>query len=307
MNFLSLPTELFTFILHKLIHRGLSALASFSYTCKALRDRITTQEEFWLLVLHREGLNEGVISTYAPVATILGWLPCYLDWQRKKKRASLESSYAFGSVDFLQHLGVHRKVVAAVPEKRGFFQNLLSLTLTPSKHKKLLFLGLDGAGKTTILYSLKLGEVVTCGYDSCGFSVETITYKNLLFDIWVVGGNDRVRQLWQFYAAGTDALVWVVDGADHDRLDESRIALHDFFPLLPMTLKFVLVFVNKQDLKPYRSGVMGALEVAVGLDLFSLSRGTRQVSWWVQPSNGWSREDLYSGMEKLYLYCQDLV
>lgn len=52
--------------------------------------------------------------------------------------------------------------------------------------------GLDAAGKTTILYKLKLGEVVTT-IPTIGFNVETVEYKNISFTVWDVGGQDKVK------------------------------------------------------------------------------------------------------------------
>lgn len=93
--------------------------------------------------------------------------------------------------------------------------------------------GLDAAGKTTILYKLKLGEIVTtiptigpwrekknsassrgdkhlsdastpCAVSSCsGFNVETVEYKNISFTVWDVGGQDKIRPLWRHYFQNT--------------------------------------------------------------------------------------------------------
>ena len=59
-------------------------------------------------------------------------------------------------------------------------------------------LGLDAAGKTTILYKLKLGEIVTT-IPTIGFNVETVEYKNISFTVWDVGGQDKIRPLWRHY------------------------------------------------------------------------------------------------------------
>ena len=56
---------------------------------------------------------------------------------------------------------------------------------------RILMVGLDAAGKTTILYKLKLGEVVTT-IPTIGFNVETVEYKNISFTVWDVGGQDKV-------------------------------------------------------------------------------------------------------------------
>ncbi len=55
------------------------------------------------------------------------------------------------------------------------------------KDMRILMLGLDAAGKTTILYKLKLGEVVS-SVPTIGFNVETVEYKNIRFTVWDVGG-----------------------------------------------------------------------------------------------------------------------
>ena len=62
--------------------------------------------------------------------------------------------------------------------------------------------GLDAAGKTTILYKLKLGEIVTT-IPTIGFNVETVDYKNISFTVWDVGGQDKIRPLWRHYYLNT--------------------------------------------------------------------------------------------------------
>lgn len=86
-----------------------------------------------------------------------------------------------------------------------------------SKEMRLLMLGLDAAGKTTILYKLKLGQDVTT-IPTVGFNVETVTYKNVKFNVWDVGGQDKIRPLWRHYFSGelghTYGGVWDADGRD---------------------------------------------------------------------------------------------
>ena len=59
---------------------------------------------------------------------------------------------------------------------------------------RIVMLGLDNAGKTTVLYKLKLGEVVTT-IPTVGFNVETVVYKNISFTVWDVGGQTKIRLL----------------------------------------------------------------------------------------------------------------
>eukprot|EP00051_Salpingoeca_urceolata_P008939 m.110149 g.110149 ORF g.110149 m.110149 type:complete len:86 (+) comp16019_c2_seq3:195-452(+) len=69
----------------------------------------------------------------------------------------------------------------------GLFTKLFA-SLWGEKELRILILGLDGAGKTTILYRLQVGEVVTT-IPTIGFNVETVTYKNLKFQVWDLGGE----------------------------------------------------------------------------------------------------------------------
>lgn len=85
----------------------------------------------------------------------------------------------------------------------------------------LFSVGLDAAGKTTILYKLKLGEIVTT-IPTIGFNVETVEYKNISFTVWDVGGQDKIRPLWRHYYQNTQGLIFVVDSNDRDRVVEAE-------------------------------------------------------------------------------------
>eukprot|EP00301_Raphidiophrys_heterophryoidea_P004460 c11937_g1_i1.p1 GENE.c11937_g1_i1~~c11937_g1_i1.p1 ORF type:complete len:238 (+),score=65.79 c11937_g1_i1:58-771(+) len=69
---------------------------------------------------------------------------------------------------------------------------------------RILMVGLDGAGKTTILYKLKLGEVVST-IPTIGFNVETVQHKSVSFTVWDIGGQDKIRPLWRYYFQNTQA------------------------------------------------------------------------------------------------------
>nr|GEZ29166.1 ADP-ribosylation factor 2 [Tanacetum cinerariifolium] len=97
--------------------------------------------------------------------------------------------------------------------------------LFAKKEMRILMVGLDAAGKTTILYKLKLGEIVTT-IPTIGFNVETVEYKNISFTVWDVGGQDKIRPLWRHYFQNTQGLIFVVDSNDRDRVVEARDELH---------------------------------------------------------------------------------
>merc|ERR1712190_589882 len=94
-----------------------------------------------------------------------------------------------------------------------------------SQEMRILMVGLGAAGKTTILYKLKLGEVVNTT-PTIGFNVETVEYKNISFNVWDVGGQDKIRLLWRHYYQNTQGLIFVVDSNDRERIDENREELH---------------------------------------------------------------------------------
>merc|ERR1712078_474775 len=90
-----------------------------------------------------------------------------------------------------------------------------------NKEMRILMVGLDAAGKTTVLYKLKLGEVVTT-IPTIGFNVETVEYKNIKFTVWDIGGQEKIRKLWRYYYQGTQGLIFVIDSSDRDRIEDAR-------------------------------------------------------------------------------------
>jgi len=114
-----------------------------------------------------------------------------------------------------------------------------------SKRMRVLILGLDAAGKTTILYKLKLGENMTT-IPTIGFAVETAEINNITFTAWDVGGQDKLRPLWRHYFSNTDAIVFVVDCNDRDRVVEARDELHRMLGEAKLEGAMLLVLANKQ-------------------------------------------------------------
>merc|ERR1712070_494350 len=102
----------------------------------------------------------------------------------------------------------------------GIFAKVLD-RIVSKQAKKMVMVGLDAAGKTTILYNLKLGEVVTT-IPTIGFNTEVVEYKNISFTVWDIGGQDKIRRLWRYYYQGTNAIIYVVDSNDRDRIEDAR-------------------------------------------------------------------------------------
>mmetsp|Transcript_331 Transcript_331/g.1128 ORF Transcript_331/g.1128 Transcript_331/m.1128 type:complete len:160 (+) Transcript_331:3-482(+) len=81
---------------------------------------------------------------------------------------------------------------ACAADTMGLTVSRIFARLFSKKEMRILMVGLDAAGKTTILYKLKLGEIVTT-IPTIGFNVETVEYKNISFTVWDVGGQDKVQ------------------------------------------------------------------------------------------------------------------
>ncbi|KAH9985199.1 ARF/SAR [Russula compacta] len=158
------------------------------------------------------------------------------------------------------------------------------------KEMRILMVGLDAAGKTTILYKLKLGEIVTT-IPTIGFNVETVEYKNISFTVWDVGGQDKIRPLWRHYFQNTQGIIFVVDSNDRERISEAREELQRMLNEDELRDALLLVFANKQDLP----NAMNASEITDKLGL----QGLRQRTWYIQAACATSGDGLYEGLEWL--------
>lgn len=154
--------------------------------------------------------------------------------------------------------------------------------------------GLDAAGKTTILYKLKLGEIVTT-IPTIGFNVETVEYKNISFTVWDVGGQDKIRPLWRHYFQNTQGLIFVVDSNDRERIAEAEEELSKMLQEDELKDAVLLVFANKQDLP----NAMGASEVTDKLHLHN----RREKTWYIQATTAVDGGGLYEGLDWL---CSEL-
>ncbi|KAA0715172.1 ADP-ribosylation factor 4-like [Xyrauchen texanus] len=158
------------------------------------------------------------------------------------------------------------------------------------KQMRILMVGLDAAGKTTILYKLKLGEIVTT-IPTIGFNVETVEYKNICFTVWDVGGQDKIRPLWRHYFQNTQGLIFVVDSNDRERVAESAEELSKMLQEDELRDAVLLVFANKQDLP----NAMAVSELTDKLGLQSL----RSRTWYVQATCATQGTGLYEGLDWL--------
>lgn len=158
------------------------------------------------------------------------------------------------------------------------------------KDMRVVMLGLDAAGKTTILFRLHIGEIVST-VPTIGFNVEKVQYKNVQFTVWDVGGQEKLRPLWRHYYNNTDGLIYVVDSLDRERISKAKAEFMSIVSDPLMRNSAILVFANKQDMK----GAMTPAEVCEELGMQSL----KQRQWHVQGTCAPKGEGLYEGLDWL--------
>ena len=160
--------------------------------------------------------------------------------------------------------------------------------LHKKKEQRILMVGLDAAGKTTVLYSLKLGEVLNTT-PTIGFNVENVSYKNIEFQVWDIGGQDRLRTLWRHYYTNSNGIIFVVDSADNSRFDVAKEELQKLLEEDELRDAKVLVLANKQDLP----GAVTTSEVANKLGLTA----HKQHDWFVQGCSATKGDGIYEGLD----------
>ncbi|XP_050005608.1 ADP-ribosylation factor-like protein 9 [Alexandromys fortis] len=115
------------------------------------------------------------------------------------------------------------------------------------KSNQILVVGLDGAGKTSVLHSLASNRVQHSLAPTQGFNEVCISTEDRQMEFLEIGGREPFRAYWDMYLPKVWLLIFVVDSADHSRLPEARRYLHQLIapnPGLPL-----VVFANKQDLE----------------------------------------------------------
>ncbi|KAK4258040.1 hypothetical protein QN277_007550 [Acacia crassicarpa] len=159
--------------------------------------------------------------------------------------------------------------------------------LFPAQEYKIVVVGLDNAGKTTTLYKLHLGEVVTTN-PTVGSNVEELVYKNIRFEVWDLGGQERLRTSWATYYRGTHAVIVVIDSSDRARISTMKDELFRLLGHEELQQSVILVFANKQDLKD----AMTPAEITDALSLHSI----KNHDWHIQACSALTGDGLYDGL-----------
>mmetsp|Transcript_7636 Transcript_7636/g.10624 ORF Transcript_7636/g.10624 Transcript_7636/m.10624 type:complete len:186 (+) Transcript_7636:79-636(+) len=166
--------------------------------------------------------------------------------------------------------------------------NLLRKLKRSDNEARILVLGLDNSGKTTILKKLS-EEDITHIMPTQGFNIKSLMQDGFKLNVWDIGGQKSIRPYWRNYFDQTDALVYVVDSADSKRLEETTIELQQLLDEEKLQDIPVLVFANKQDL-------MNATDVDDIKEELKMCAGR---NWTIIGCSAKTGEGLQDGMEWL--------
>ena len=155
---------------------------------------------------------------------------------------------------------------------------------------KILILGLDGAGKTTILYKLLADRNVVCK-PTINANIEQFEHKSTTFLMWDVGGPDNLRDQWSAYYKGTRAVILVLDSTDVTRLPIIKEKMHKVMKHKELKNSVLLIYANKQD----QHNSLSPLKMSRILD----AKGMSDRSWQIQGCSAINGEGLFEGLEWL--------
>merc|ERR1712167_479073 len=176
----------------------------------------------------------------------------------------------------------------------GGLLTLLRKLKKTDQEARILVLGLDNSGKTTILKKLS-DEDISHIMPTQGFNIKSLVHDSgnakFKLNVWDIGGQKTIRPYWRNYYDQTDALVYVIDSADRRRLEESGEELKQLLEEEKLAGTPLLVLANKQDLL----NAMPAQEVAETLNLNVL----RDRVWQIQACSAKIGEGLEEGMQWL--------
>ncbi|NXF02834.1 ARL14 protein, partial [Smithornis capensis] len=165
------------------------------------------------------------------------------------------------------------------------------------KQANILMLGLDFAGKSTLLYKFRYKDVFLT-IPTIGFNVDMIeTGRGFTLTFWDVGGQEKMRQLWSNFLEDADGLLYVVDSSDKRRLEESRREFELILKNESLKNVPVVVLANKQDLP----GALNAEEIT---RRFKMKKYCSDRNWYVQPCCATTGEGLAEALQRVTMFAK---
>ncbi|GAA97129.1 uncharacterized protein L969DRAFT_103006 [Mixia osmundae IAM 14324] len=141
-----------------------------------------------------------------------------------------------------------------------------------SKELEMTIVGLQNSGKTSLVNALSNGQFSESVVPTVGFNVKKVTKGKVTMRLWDIGGQPRFRSMWERYCRGVNAILFIIDSADHEKLDSAKEELLTLLERPQLASIPVLVLGNKNDLP-------SALKVADLIDRLELAKiANREVS-----------------------------
>ncbi|XP_070540957.1 ADP-ribosylation factor-like protein 3 [Ptychodera flava] len=169
----------------------------------------------------------------------------------------------------------------------GLLAILRKLKSAPDRELRILLLGLDNAGKTTLLKKLA-SEDISHITPTQGFNIKSVQSSGFKLNVWDIGGQRKIRPYWKNYFENTDILIYVIDSADRKRFEETGTELAELLEEEKLSGVPLLIFANKQDL----FSAAPASEIAEGLNLHTI----RDRIWQIQACSATNGEGVQDGM-----------
>uniref|UniRef100_A0A1I8AKM5 ADP-ribosylation factor-like protein 3 n=1 Tax=Steinernema glaseri TaxID=37863 RepID=A0A1I8AKM5_9BILA len=182
----------------------------------------------------------------------------------------------------------HPRRRTAASSMMGLLGILKKFKSQPGKEMRILLLGLDNAGKTTILKRLAAEDFAQIT-PTQGFNIKTVVSDDIKLNVWDIGGQRKIRPYWKNYFENTDVLIYVIDSSDSKRFQETEMELFELLEEEKLDAVPVLIYANKQDL----SQAVRSSDIADQLKLLNI----RDRKWQIQPCSAYTGEGIKEGMD----------
>ncbi|KAG5181274.1 ADP-ribosylation factor family [Tribonema minus] len=176
----------------------------------------------------------------------------------------------------------------------GLFKKLATALGLSKYEARIVVVGLDNSGKTTLINNIKPKKASTFEVTpTVGFQVESFAKDNLNFTIFDMSGQSRYRELWGHYYREVQAIIFVLDCTERVRMCVAKEELDELLthPDVSNSCTPILIFANKMDLP----GALSAVDCMEQLDLQRISNKP----WQIEASNALTGEGIDRGLEWL--------
>ncbi len=103
----------------------------------------------------------------------------------------------------------------------NWFSGVWDKLFGEKREVKLCIVGLDAAGKTTIINKMRFEELMPT-VPTIGVNTEDINVKNVSIKVFDLAGQEKMRNVWKYYYSSVEGIIFVIDASNVDRIHEAR-------------------------------------------------------------------------------------